>query len=200
MLKLTDHKANGDVKNKMDGMTSINTPVLSNEFCQSMSKTDAICKSCYARVIAKRFPNTERAYQVNADLLTDPNYTPEFINRSVVRIHAVGELIDTVHFQNIIRLANFNPATRFVLWTKRATIVNAVLAVEDKPVNLHLIYSSPVVNSASPLPRWFDKVFTVYSKKYVGENSVVINCQKQCKDCMLCYTDNEVVHISEELK
>lgn len=203
MLKLTDHKAKGDVKNKMDGMTSINTPVMTNPFCTAMSACKGegvICGSCYARTIAKRWKHVDGSYQYNADELTSENYKPSMINRSVVRIHAVGELINELHFRNLIKLVNYNPNTLFVMWTKRVNIVADVFKDTEKPSNLTLIRSSIVVNKEDTLPEHFDKVFTVYNAEYIRDNGTVINCQKQCKDCMICYTKNSIVQVNEQLR
>ena len=203
MLKLTDHKAKGDVKNKMDGMTSINTPVMTNPFCNAMSackEEGVICGSCYARTIAKRWKRVDGSYQANADELTSENYKPSMINRSVVRIHAVGELINELHFRNIIKLVNYNPNTLFVMWTKRVNIVADVLKDTEKPSNLSLIRSSVKVNNEDELPEHFDKVFTVYNVDHIRTNGIEINCQKQCKDCMICYTKNSIVKVNEQLR
>ncbi len=203
MLKLTDHKAKGDVKNKMDGMTSINTPVMTNPFCNAMSackEEGVICGSCYARTIAKRWKRVDGSYQANADELTSENYKPSMINRSVVRIHAVGELINELHFRNIIKLVNYNPNTLFVMWTKRVNIVADVFKDTKKPSNLVLIRSSVRVNNEDALPEHFDKVFTVYNVEHIRTNGIEINCQKQCKDCMLCYTKNSIVQVNEQLR
>jgi hypothetical protein len=55
-----------------------------------------------------------------------------------------------------------------------------------------LIYSDPIINGNNELPEGFDKVFTVYTKQYVKENNIDINCGgKKCKDCLLCYVGDE---------
>lgn len=198
---MTHHKTkkkNGKViNNKMDGMTSINTSVQKNEFCQSMMSCDksVICASCYTRRI--KYPNVEKPYAENYDLFNSVDYTPVHVNHIIVRLHAVGELSSELHFSNIIKLVNFNPQTRFVLWTKRIDIVNAVFANVKKPKNLTIIRSSVRLNTPDKKVKYIDKVFTVYTPEYIVENGTEINCQKKCSDCMLCYTKNDIVNVNE---
>jgi hypothetical protein len=142
----------------------------------------------------------EKRFIANTDIMTADNFVPEFINRTIIRLHSFGELYSEIHFQNIIKLCNHNTQTRFVLWTKRPNIVNAVLLYTDKPVNLTLIFSSPMMNIKAELPDNFDKTFTVYDKKFIAENDIEINCMKQCNECMKCYNVNNIDDIKENLK
>ena len=193
MINLTEHKAT-KFKNKMDGFTSINVSVKRNGFCQQMQKQDGvICKHCYAKRV---YPNMEKRYSENTDWFLSEDFRPEPINRSIVRIHSFGELYNEKHFENLIKLFNYNPQTTFTMWTKRKDIVEKVFARTEKPSNLILIYSSPVLNTTAKLPEGFDKVFTVFTP----DQNVEINCAKSCKDCMKCYTKNNIAFINEELK
>ena len=193
MINLTEHKAT-KFKNKMDGFTSINVSVKRNGFCQQMQKQDGvICKHCYAKRV---YPNMEKRYSENIDWFLSDDFRPEPINRSIVRIHSFGELYNEKHFENLIALFLYNPNTTFTMWTKRKDIVEKVFAKTKKPSNLILIYSSPVLNTTAKLPEGFDKVFTVFAP----DQKVEINCMKSCKDCMKCYTKNNIAFINEELK
>lgn len=193
MINLTEHKAT-KFKNKMDGFTSINVSVKRNGFCQQMQKQDGlICKHCYAKRV---YPNMEKRYSENIDWFLSDDFRPEPINRSIVRIHSFGELYNEKHFENLIKLFLYNPQTTFTMWTKRKDIVEKVFSHTEKPSNLILIYSSPVLNTTSKLPEGFDKVFTVFAP----DQKVEINCMKSCRDCMKCYTKNNIAFINEELK
>ena len=196
MIHLTAHKASKNMKNKMDGFTSINVSVKLNPFCQSMQKKDGmICKHCYAKRV---YPTMEKNYAANLNWFLSADFRPEPIDRRIIRLHSFGEIYNEKHFENIVKLINYNPETQFTLWTKRKEIVVKVLDIMGKPENLILILSSPEVNKVSGIvPMYFDKVFTVYS----ADQDVVINCQKSCKDCMKCYNKNDkTVFINEELK
>lgn len=200
MLHLTEHKSKKGHNTKMDGFTSINVSVKENEFCSYMQTCQkSICSKCYTKQSA--YPNLEAALLRNTAILTDANFVPVGINRTIIRLHSFGELYGTVHFTNIIKLVNYNPNTKFVLWTKRADVVKEVLQYTAKPKNLTLIYSSPMLNVKAKKPAKFDKVFTVYDKKYIAEHGVDINCgSKNCMSCMLCYSKNNTVFINEKLK
>lgn len=209
MIFLTDHKnkknKNGVIvsHNKMDGMTSINTSVEKNEFCQGMincGNKDIICASCYTRRI--KYPSVEKPYANNFDYFNSTDFLPERINRSVIRFHAIGELSSEIHFQNFVKLASVNPQTRFVLWTKRIDIINAVFAGVKKPKNLKIIRSSIHVNKPDKKVKFIDKVFTVYTTDFIAKNGIEINCQKECKSCMICYSAefDKVKNVSEIIK
>jgi hypothetical protein len=94
-----------------------------------------------------------------------------------------------------LAIAEANPATTFAMWTKRLDIVKPV-----RMDNFIYVYSSPQKNVVAPLPKGFDKVFTVFSKPFIRENGVGINCQQSCAACLLCYTRNDIVYVNEALR
>ena len=198
MLKITNHVKTG----KLAGFQSLNTSVLENSFCSKMRETDSICKSCYAVTMEKRFKGMRENICSNGDLLSASilNYSElPAINSLYFRFHSVGELINEEHFINFVNITNKNPRTTFVLWTKRKNIVDSVLKDIKKPENLILVFSDAKVdNSNQRIPANFDKMFSVYSKE--GAQNVDINCNKKCKDCLLCYQHNDVKFIRELLK
>lgn len=196
-LKITNHRDNG----KLAGFNSLNTSVENNSYCQKMNKTDAICKACYALTMEKRFKNLRVNIQNNSEILSsrilERQELPR-VNAVAFRFHSTGELINNTHFINFINIALDNPLTRFVLWSKRVDIINKVLKTHTLPDNLKLIYSNPKMNSKDiKPPKHFTKVFTVYSKNTERND---INCKSKCKDCMLCYTDNNIQNIREMIK
>ena len=184
---------------KMTGIQSINTPTSTNPFCQSMQKTNTICKKCYAQRYEKLRPNIVTAFERNLFLAERELLPLELpaINEQIARFASYGELINMMHFINLLRIAMANPQTVFTLWTKRYRIVQRVLKHMDKPDNLILIYSSPVVGKVSALPKGFDKVFTAFAK---GSDTTDINCHGSCNDCRLCYSHNNISIINEIIK
>ena len=183
---------------KLAGIQSINTPTTTNPFCQSMQKTDSVCKSCYAQRYEKLRPNIVTAFERNLFLAERELLPLEIpaINEQIARFASYGELINMMHFINLLRIAMANPQTVFTLWTKRYRIVQRVLKHMDKPDNLILIYSSPVVDKQADLPAGFDKVFTSYTK----QGAQNINCHGACNDCRLCYSHNNTTLINEIIK
>lgn len=186
---------------KLKDIDAINTNTLTNEFCQKMQKTDSICKKCYSQKMLEGIrKNCAPAWQRNSDELSGGMIPPHMlpsIYTDVFRFNGHGELINDIHFQNIIMIARKNPNTFFVLWTKRKAIVNRVLKTWVLPKNLSLIFSNPKIDKPmKSVPRHFDKVFNNVSKG----SDYKINCHQKCRDCMLCYTRNDVTQILEEVK
>lgn len=194
-LHITSHKIRKDgYANKMDGMFSINTNSLTNNYCLSKRLTDAVCKSCYNKRL-ERF--TAKAFQRNSDILIQEDYQPETIMYNVIRFNSFGELINLQHYKNIIKLVKHNPKVQFTLWSKRADIVGLL----EKPKNLINIYSSIKLNIEEKLPINFDKVFTIYNIAFIKENGVKINCSKSCYECMKCYNKKDkTIYINEQIK
>ena len=184
---------------KLAGIQSINTPTTTNPFCQSMQKTDSVCKSCYAQRYEKIRPNIVTAFERNL-FLSERELLPleiPTISDDIARFASYGELINMMHFINLLRIALANPRTVFTLWTKRYRIVQRVLKHMDKPDNLILIYSSPIVGKVSALPKHFNKVFTTFAR---GTDTTDINCHGACNTCRLCYSHNDTVNINEIIK
>jgi hypothetical protein len=78
------------------------------------------------------------------------------------------------------------------------TFTNTNLLSGKKPENLIIIKSSKYLNDISLS---LGKVFTVFTKEYIKENNVSINCgDKKCIDCLICYTQNNTKFINEKLK
>jgi hypothetical protein len=196
---------------KLEGINSINTSVLNNPFCDKMRKGNdvlkrtelsIVCEACYAATLEKQYTNLHIAITRNDNLLSSAPLSdrqlPVIMDR-VLRFHSLGELINIQHLDNFCSIAKHNPDTFFVLWSKRTDLINKYFSDNDKPINLSLIYSSPKVGKIESLPIHFDKVFTVHAKKPSNDN-ININCHSKCKDCMLCYSKNEVIYINEVIK
>lgn len=188
---------------KMDGIFSINTTTTNNKFCQQMAKTSEICKGCYAQRYEKLRPGLVKALERNEEIFVDKDFQVENIPFKIIRFHSFGELINRTHLNNIIKLVLSNPDTHFTLWTKRVNIIHAYLNDGGIiPSNLKLIYSNPSLNNERKTPpKGFHSVFNVFESKFIKENEIDINCGgKSCKDCMLCYTFNNVKVINEKKK
>ena len=199
---------------KLEGLEAINTNTLSNIFCKQMHKSKnkkIICTECYSVEMLENFrKNCVDAFQRNSDLLSKHELTAEQIpifKKPYVRFSAHGELINLLHLHNLVLIAGSNPKTRFGLWTKRKLFINAYFNKNPfkrlnntKPLNLVIIYSNPIIGTIldKPPSQYFDKTFN-----NVAENEFVEqqNCTgQQCKNCLLCYRDNDVTTIVEKVK
>ena len=188
---------------KMLGIPSLNTDTTSNKFCQGMynSKQDIICNECYSMNMLTTFrKNCKPKFLNNSKYLSTKIHPREYLPicpSNVGRFHSHGELINSIHLENIMNICLNQPMTTFTLWTKRANIVSRVLKNRDKPKNLILIYSNKYIDRLDiKLPKHFDKVFNNVSS---WTNDV--NCEGKCLDCMKCYTLGETTtQITEAIK
>ena len=189
---------------KMSGIHSINTSTISNTFCGKMQKTDSVCSKCYASRYENMRPTLHNALIRNDKVLSEsilPVQELPVFNDLFIRANSFGELINATHLKNLANIARKNPNTLVTLWTKRKDLIRSVFSTFEKPENLQIIYSSPVINKQSKRPMFFDKVFTVYDKKTAINNDIEINCgSKSCTSCRICYTKNDIVNVRELLK
>lgn len=205
---------------KLDGIPSISTPCTCNPFCKArMNNPELICHYCFAANTISHYHTTLKpALEDNFKLLTTrlleddelPIFkTEENAPRSTVtnkcdkiRIESFGDCYNVTQARNYIRIAKANPTKRFGFWSKNYAIVRKAQELEGKPSNVVFIASSPKLNAPIELPEGFDKVFTVYTKEYIKEHNIDINCgAKSCLGCGLCYDLlNGVTEIREEVK
>lgn len=187
---------------KMSGIQSVNTSTLNNQFCSKMRATDSVCKSCYAARYESFRKPLHDALVRNDSFLSEsilPSQSLPFFNSEFVRFNSFGELINDKHLKNLSNIARKNQHTIFTLWTKQKKLVSDVFSNFEKPQNLIVIYSSPIINKQAKKPDFFDKVFTVYSKEH--KNDAFINCgSRSCSDCRICYSKNDIVNVNEILK
>jgi hypothetical protein len=132
------------------------------------------------------------------------------LNYMMFRLESFGDIQNETQVINYFNLCKRNPRVQFTLWTKNYAVVERVLehgyegVSYEKPKNLILIISSPVVNQPLKIESFphADKIFTVYSEEYAALNGVKINCGAlSCMTCQKCYNpENETVYINELLK
>ena len=181
---------------KLLGIPAINTNTITNSFCMKSSKSKNkknICTKCYSVYMLSTYrKNCQTAFQFNSDLLSggllEPKQIP-LINAAYVRFNAHGELINTVHILNILRIVRHNPATTFALWTKRTDLVEPLL--DRIPDNLILVYSNPLIDKLMhKAPTGFHKVFNNVTE---DPNE---NCTGQkCMECLACYKKDSGVNV-----
>lgn len=184
---------------KMKGIQSISTSTKNNPFCQAAQKKEgSICSKCYAKTYETMRPSLVKALDRNSSVLKDvlPMSSLPYFNATIARFSSFGELLNTNHATNLLNICYKNPETMFALWSKRPNLVQAAIRKVGLPDNINLIMSSPLIDKKANLPKYFHKVFTVYSKGFEVET----NCAaKSCITCRLCYTKNSVVEISERI-
>ena len=194
---------------KLKGIDSINTSPLINSFCLNSAKNNkSICSECYSIKMLKTYRRSSNAAWIkNTKILSNKLLTLNQIaniklEKDLVRFHSHGELTNFIHLQNFVNIAAFNNDKIFTLWSKRIDLINKFCDLNNKPTNLFFIYSSPLINKDlkfNKTLRNFDKIFRVFTaQKY---SSLKLNCgSKNCINCKLCYSNNQVKYINELIK
>lgn len=192
---------------KMNGIPSISTSCLANPIClQRMLDGESICAHCFAETTLNRYKDAGKAMLNNTYLLTesilDTDLLPVFPNVSIVRIESFGDVANVTQAINYCNICKKNPAVTFAWWTKNVSIVAKAFDIVGKPENVILIESSPKVNVEKPKSsEYVDKVFTVYSKEYIIEHNIDVNCGARCcATCRRCYSKNTGTQVKEQLK
>lgn len=202
---------------KLEGIESINTNTINNEFCKKMRKNkNSICHKCYSYEMLttarqKCVPNWEHNRIVLTTNVINIKELPK-INfrkwkkkkRKYFRLSAHGEIENENMYINYINIVKKNPEITFALWTKRKDLVKKYGKMGAS--NVIFIYSTIALNIINPeLPEGFDKVFSVYTAEFVKNNEIDINCaspkETRCLKCMKCYdVNNTEIYINEVIK
>ena len=203
---------------KMEGIKSISTSVLLNDYCQERRKViGSICSRCYANNMAQMYKSLQQNLEHNTKILTTRVLSfeelPDLHEEEIFRFESFGDLNNMTQLINYFNIARKNPFVRFSLYTKRFGLIREFLRREDVAMlpNLTIVFSSfmlnrPVNISRLGLPHPFFKgqykVFTVYTKDFILKHpELKINCgARSCNKCRRCYEKNDIQFISEILK
>lgn len=194
---------------KMSGMASISTACIVNTHCLKHRNVEgSICQGCFAERNFRMYGNSfEECFVRNYRILTSvdiPQTLMPILNYSIFRIESFGDIENETQAKNYVNLINANPNTQFGWWTKNYNIVKSVFDKYGKPKNLSLVISSLMMNkplSLANIGKYADKIFTVYTKDFIKENGIEINCGgKHCLTCQLCYRNNGTLYIREKKK
>lgn len=195
---------------KMSGLQSVSTSVVLNKGCQNRAKKEAcICSKCFAASLVNQYSALDRRLQENHKILTGsilPASVLPLIPSRYFRFQAFAELTNYKEVVNYFNIAKKNPDTLCALWTKcPAIIAKAISLGYEKPANLQIVLSSPLINRPVKTVKYdfIDKVFTVYDKE--GAKAVNINCgARSCLSCGRCYRPNpegvKIQYVNELLK
>lgn len=196
-----------NMSGKMESIPSISTSCLANPFClQRMKDGDSICAHCFAETTLNRYKDCGKNMLSNTYLLTesilDLDLLPKFPNVRIVRIESFGDVANVTQAINYCNLCKVNPLVTFAWWSKNVAIIAKAFDMVGKPKNVILIESSPKVNEKKTASsHYVDKVFTVYSKEYIIENNLDINCGARCcATCGRCYRKDTESDVREQLK
>ena len=206
VLHITEHGKN----TKLHDIYSISTSCVLNDYCIEKSKNpECVCSVCYAQNYLSYRENLRYALDKNYFVLNtgiiDIDDLP-IIYTDIFRLESFGDVASSNAVINIFNLCKKNKKVQFTVWTKNYFLYHKVIEKFGikKPKNLILIISSPMLNTELSIKLFphADKVFTVYTSKYIKKNSININCgSRDCRNCMLCYSrKSKVVYIAEKKK
>ena len=202
-LTLTEHTDG----TKMHLMKSLSTSNKLNKRCLERCKNPkSICYHCFSFSMQKQYTKLEKSLKRNTEVLTTTEIKPFKLNDAIFRFESFGDINDideVLHLDNYISIVKHNRHTVFGLWTKNTDLIEKYFETHAKPKNLQIQYSSDIKNEELNINdfKYADRIFTVYDKEYIQENSIKINCgQKQCIDCRKCYSKNTVKYIREKRK
>ena len=120
------------------------------------------------------------------------------------RFEAFGDIQNEIQVINYFNICDKNKHVNFALWTKNPAIISRTINNGcKKPKNLQIVLSSHYLNKETDIEKWnfVDKIFTVYTKEYIEENNIEINCKgESCLICQKCYRKNRENYINEELR
>ena len=195
---------------KMNGLHSLSTSVAVNPYCiKRQANGNSICAHCFSASMMKQYKALNEATTRNAEILTAsvlPVDVLPLIPSRYFRFESFGDLINTNQVINYFNIAKKNPDTLCALWTKNPHIIaKAIQMGHEKPANLQIVLSSPLVNKPIKATKYafIDKIFTVYDKE--AAQAVNINCgARSCLACGRCYRPNPegvtIQYVNELLK
>ena len=128
---------------KMGFIPSISLPPV-----VTCAKGCTCAKKCYAAKLCRIYPSVRNAYQRNLDILNsnDLDYWYQ-VDKAVkmtkyFRFHVSGDIVDSHYFNWMTVIAEQNPGTTILAFTKQYKIVNDYLDITGHlPENLKIIFS-----------------------------------------------------------
>ena len=203
---------------KIEGITSFDASATNCLFCKLMRKAATrtaahICAGCYDKAQEESFKGINIINRHSLNMLI--MQTIEFeeaelvvINVSKIdRINSSGDTPNKTYAINMLRIAKVNRHAYFAYWAKNKEAVIAACKEVGKPKNMKLVYSSPIINKAAELPKYFDFVFTVYVNEAETRKAIENGARecngKKCRDCgYKCYLNgwNHGDNIAEVLR
>lgn len=215
-LWIVNHHSTAKRHSKLDGIKSLSTCCLNNKFCRArMLDKCSVCSHCYAASQQKVQHGLTEHNVINGLILQNvgiPTWAwQEYKGKAIAletvfRIESFGDVSNLMQIYNYISLCRAFPSVNFAAWSKNVAMWLAAFDTIGKPENLSFVTSSNHVNKCDD---WkdsrIDHTFTVYDKKGVSDQHIVINCGgRACKECIAkkigCYYKGKDKHIRELLK
>ena len=156
---------------------------------------DAPCfKKCYARKGRFCYANVKKSMADNLEAYkADPDFFFKFISASTrfhryFRWHTAGDIVDMRYLEGMVKVAQENPETKYLAFTKRFDIVNAYLANRTLPDNLRIVFSGWdkefKIDNPFNLPVTYVR-FKKDDNSHIPEDA--IPCGSKCYECIACW-------------
>jgi hypothetical protein len=150
-------------------------------------------KKCYALKAVRLYPPTREAWSRNARIAKrhPDSYFMQIAARvakskpHLFRWHVAGDILSIDYLRGMCRIAEGNPDTHFLAFTKAFDIVNGYEGRKVIPSNLVIIFSAwPGMDFANPHGH---RIAWMQDGSETRVPDDVITCHGNCETCGLCY-------------
>lgn len=154
---------------KMEGMQSLSTSCLCNEYCKNRSSnSELVCSHCYAQRQMKRYKNLNACLERNTEILTSrilKEAEIPMINASFFRFESFGDLINVTQVINYFNICKRNKHVHFALWTKNPWIIEEALETSEK--KSQVTYRLYIVALVLMIKQILDMILLIRSLQYM---------------------------------
>ena len=148
---------------------------------------------CYALKALRLYPTTRAAWRRNEDLAK--HHPDEYFKQIAAAIaeakprlfrwHVAGDILSSEYLHGMCRIAEANPSTHFLAFTKAFNIVNRYEDHKTIPANLVLVYSGwPGMSFLNPHGH---RVAWMQDDTETRAPEDAIECPGNCESCGMCY-------------
>ena len=157
-------------------------------------------KGCYAFKAYRLYPGTRKAWSRNERVAKrhPDSYFMQIAARvaehkpRLFRWHVAGDILSTDYLRGMCRIADANPQTHFLAFTKAFDIVNRYEEREALPRNLVIVFSAwPGMRFDNPHRH---RVAWMQDGTETRVPEDAIRCPGNCETCGLCYELSRLGH------
>lgn len=143
---------------------------------------------CYAARMKNYAPSTATAWKRNLDLYMNNKSmywkAVQYLTAidTAFRYFVGGDIVDTDYLKGIVETAKINTSCRYLVFTKKYSLVNRYFENHEKPENLVILFSVDFGQDEPENPHNFPLVHVVESLENIPNNWIV--CGGNCFDCI----------------
>lgn len=156
-------------------------------------KVPPCAKYCYSLKSQRMYKGTRamRSHNLRAYRRTPKQYFESIIDKTknvkLFRWHVAGDIVDRSYLLGMIYVANENPKTSYLVFTKQYKICNSVFSSIQRPTNLTIVFSAWPgfkMNNKHNFPIAFMSPRNGVENRI---NGTEIKCPGNCKSCNICW-------------